>query len=483
MARKKKVTADSSQDLNLVLDSFTNVVKGLGVKGVDASKSTGVGAPRVLTDVELTYLYSGDGLASRIINLIPQDMVRNGWEVPADNDGKLYNAQQRLQVKTHLADAMRWSRLYGGSVVVMEFENGGSLTTPIEPYKSKAKLIRLRVYPRTRVVVDKQSLNTNMKSPYYGDYEKLLITNGRTGTQFSIHISRCLVFRGISAPDTQYRATSYEDGDFWGIPELQVIWDHLSSLGSNLQLAGLLVSEANVGKIKLKDFDLIMAENDTNALLRRLTNMAMAKGIINALVLGEGDEYTRDSINFAGLPEMIDRLFMVLSGISGIPVTKLFGRSAAGQNATGEEDSRNYYDDIESKQELDLLPNLIRLLQFIDGGMEKPIGEESLAIEFNPVWAPSELQYVEMKARQASADQIYLQAGVVSPEEVRRMRFSGGYAFEQALPENTIGDLPAVPPVVNSAQPALKENTGTPGRKRNEPKAGLAPLPNKTRKK
>lgn len=51
-----------------------------------------------------------------------------------------------------------------------------------------------------------------------------------------------------------------------------------------------------------------------------------------------------------------------LSGASRIPVTKLFGRSPAGMNATGESDLRNYYDYVDTLREAKLRPILEKLL-------------------------------------------------------------------------------------------------------------------------
>ena len=53
---------------------------------------------------------------------------------------------------------------------------------------------------------------------------------------------------------------------------------------------------------------------------------------------------------------------MDISGAAEIPVTKLFGRSPSGLNATGESDLQNYYDMIAEKQEAVLRPILNKVL-------------------------------------------------------------------------------------------------------------------------
>ncbi|MCG6197883.1 DUF1073 domain-containing protein, partial [Anoxybacillus sp. LAT_38] len=51
-----------------------------------------------------------------------------------------------------------------------------------------------------------------------------------------------------------------------------------------------------------------------------------------------------------------------IAGACQIPVTKLFGRSPAGMNATGESDMQNYYEVIQQQQESILGPVLDKLL-------------------------------------------------------------------------------------------------------------------------
>jgi len=58
-------------------------------------------------------------------------------------------------------------------------------------------------------------------------------------------------------------------------------------------------------------------------------------------------------------------MMMDLSGASRIPVTKLFGRSPAGLNSTGEGDLENYADFIEQECEAKLRPIFQKFLPFI----------------------------------------------------------------------------------------------------------------------
>lgn len=101
-----------------------------------------------------------------------------------------------------------------------------------------------------------------------------------------------------------------------------------------------------------------------------------------------------------------------LSGASRIPVTKLFGRSPAGMNATGESDLKNYYDYVDSLRESKLRPILERLLPVIlmstCGGVP-----EDMEVQFPPLWTPTAKEVSEIAKAKAETIVDVFQAGLI----------------------------------------------------------------------
>ena len=81
---------------------------------------------------------------------------------------------------------------------------------------------------------------------------------------------------------------------------------------------------------------------------------------------------------------MYESFMLDIAGACEIPVTRLFGRSPAGFNATGESDLTNYYDSIEEKQEAYLAPILDKLLPVIALSTWGMVPDD-LDYEFNPL--------------------------------------------------------------------------------------------------
>jgi phage-related protein (TIGR01555 family) len=92
-----------------------------------------------------------------------------------------------------------------------------------------------------------------------------------------------------------------------------------------------------------------------------------------------------------------------LSGSTGIPVTRLFGRSPSGLNATGENDLRNYYDLVEANQRNRLLSPMRRLVELI--ASYKKVANVP-PVTFNPLYQLSEEERANVDKTDAETAQI-----------------------------------------------------------------------------
>ena len=308
-------------------------------------------------------------------------------------------------------------------MIVLGINDGGKLEEPINAGRVKG-IDWLQVYPIPRITSTITSLVKDPKSPYFGDFEKLDI-QGITGAPFPVHRSRCLIFQGDPVPNTI--SSIGADYMYWGVSSLQSIWQQIKDLGAVSQSVANLMMEVIVGKYKLSNLVEMLSQNNTAALYTRMEIINASKSIINGVLLGEGEEYTRDTANLSGIPDVMDRFMMMLSAVSEIPMTRLFGRSPAGQNATGESDLTNYYDMVSSRQETQLQPQLQELVNLIN--LYTKVAKEPQVV-FNSLWEPTQTETQVMKKQQAETDKTYIDAGVLTAEEVRASRFENGYSYE-----------------------------------------------------
>jgi uncharacterized protein len=461
-------------------DGWVNLLSGLGMKQ-DKSRYNTFSPGLRLPAVVFSSLYARNGLGSRIVKVVAEDMTKAGFEVNGDGDGKLKKALEDLRWQYHIDIALRWTRLFGGALVVLDIADGGALDTPINFKGTKSpKINGMKVYAAPRVDLQQQDIVTDEKSPYF-DQVEIFRVKKRFGGEFKVHESRCLVFHGEASPDLIEDGLLVEDW-YWGQSVIQMVYDDLSALGTVLQGGQALAQEFSVAKYRLTNLAQIVSENDFAALNRRMESINACKSVLNAVLLGNGEEYSRDTLTMTGWDTMVDRFFMVLAGVTGIPVTRLFGRSAAGMNASGDGDLQTYYDMVKALQGLQLQPPLLRLCQYVNKSIGTPVKEEELGINFSPVWTPSEKELIGMRKTQAETDQIYINLGVLNNQDVAESRFIGGYSFETSLEELPELPAPPEPETPPPAKPTAPTNPPKAPAKTAKPATKAAPAPTKEEK-
>jgi len=398
-------------------DGWANALIGLGKRGIDKTESMVYGTAPEILDQELSEMYLGEGLGKRIIDLPAQDSVRAWISTPGDDEGIILKELERLGAKQAFRKALSWARLYRGSVIVM-VEKGGSKDLSKPMSRNVQGLEALRVYSAARIDLTTSDIVDDTRSKYFDEVEVFPIRM-RNGTPLRVHASRCLVFKGEEAPDETTIDFKYK---YWGNPVMRLIWDRLKNFSGIEKGISNLMLEFNIGKYTISNLAALLAQNTEdglNQLYNRMDIINASKSILNAVMLGEGEEYTRDAATVSGVDAIMDRYMVFLSAVSGIPVTRLWGRSPAGENATGESDMRQYYDDISAMQEVQVQPPLQNLVAII--GLYMNV--EEIKIVFNPLWQPTEAEMALIDKTNAETDQIYVNTGVLTPEEVHERRF------------------------------------------------------------
>ena len=116
---------------------------------------------------------------------------------------------------------------------------------------------------------------------------------------------------------------------------------------------------------------------------------------------------------------MVRCFLQVAAGAADIPVTRLLGQSPSGLSATGESDTRNYYDMIAARQDLDLRPQLERLdrLMLRSEGLDP----DGLTFAFRPLWQLDATSAAAIALQKAQATQIYAGLGLWPAEVTARL--------------------------------------------------------------
>lgn len=402
-------------------DGLQNVVTGMGTTQ-DKRAYTTWGTPRLLTRYELENMYEGSWLAKKIVNIPADDMTRE-WihfifdeaDETADGDDRgpqfqLEKAEKKFQVRAKVNEALRWARLYGGSVIVIGTKDE-DLSKPLNVEKlGKGSLRYLHVLDRWRVAPTGE-VDTELGSPNFGKPVRYLIAE----SSVTIHHSRLLKFHGEQVPYFVWTRNGR-----WHDSSLQHVMDSLMNNDTVSQGIATMLFEANVDVIRHPDLaDILTTQDGEERVTKRFQLAAMMKSFNRLLLLDKEEEYDKKQNSFANLDKIWTNFMVDVCGAADIPMTRLFGQSPAGLQSTGEGDLRNYYDMISSKQESDLRPQLEYLYEILT---RSELGHmpEDFRFDFNPLWQMSEKDRSTVEKTRAERDKIYFDMGVLSEGSIAR---------------------------------------------------------------
>ena len=434
-----------------------------------------------IPDYDLAEKYQYNGLFSKIIDRPAEEALKHGMEYnvsDADLREFLDDALDRLDWEEKAVTAIRWARLFGGSIIVMLLDDGGGLEEPVN-WQDVRSVEELRVYERAIVQPDPDTYRTG-KAEYFD-------VSSTYGGTFRVHRSRCLVFKNGSLPEYGAAQQYY----YWGLPEYIRIHKDLSRALKTHTNAANMIEKSVQPVYKQRGLQNMLAgPNGDEMELKRLQVLDASRGIMNTIAVDmEGEDYDFKTFQMTGAKEILESTCNLLSAVTCIPQTILFGRSPAGENATGESDLENYYNFVEGIQKRMLKKNIRTLIKAIvqagvyDGSIENP---GNIKPTFKPLWSLSETEKatVELTKAQraqvaAQTAQLYIDMQAIQPDEVRQaLSQDGNLNIEDILdnqPEDAQDDGWAAlrEGLRANDNPAL-EPTGQPGRQGGIMKSGAA---------
>lgn len=411
-----------------------------------------------VNDDQLTILYEGNGLFSKIIDAPAEEAVKHGFELKdlADQDIEAFysDALDELDWEESAITAVKWARLFGGSIIVMLINDGRGIDEPLD-WKNIRSIDDMRVYERAIIQPDYTSMfHYEHEDPFrtrgsrLGMPERFYVTS-RWGS-FCVHESRCLVFQNGVLPEN----TSNSIYQIWGVPEYFRLKRALRDAEVAHGTATKLLDRSVQAVYKMKNLaEELATEEGEDRVLRRLQTIDMARGLLNSITIdAEGEEYDFRQFSYSGVSEVIDTTCNFLSALTSIPQTILFGRSPAGMNATGESDLENWYNYVERLQKRMLRSNLRYLLAIIfQAGVNAGDIDEvpDIKVQFSPLWSMSDMEQADLDLKKVQIQQTragiavqYIQAEVLDPTEVRKkLADSEEFDIETMLDEYTDDEL------------------------------------------
>jgi len=403
-----------------ITDGFLQAFTGAGTSK-DRSTFTRQKTALLLQQRELENLYIGDGMARRIVDIPAEDMTRSGIELENLDDEELEEYIEsrfdELDAMRHFNDAVRWSRLHGGAVMVFGLNDGGTLDVPLNPEGIKSVEF-IRVYDRWQANIDTRVQDP--QSEYYGHPEMWSISPTTGGAPYKVHDSRLHMFDGDSLPDMLR-----QNNQGWGASVLQSGIDQLTRWGMGHQWANMLLERSQQAVHGIPNLTQILnAPGGEKNVQRRVDVVDMVRGILNTVVIDSAEAYNVTTQSMAGVPDVLDRFAEALAAVYGFPISKLMGRAPGGLNANGKGDADNWdarmkamwNDQLRKPQD-----RLVTYLMIAKNGEAPPykLCMKPLTILSDADQAAIDKTREEGKKIKAETSEIYANLSIITQEEIR----------------------------------------------------------------
>ena len=400
MSRRKK-------NRTAVNDAFGNPAARLGFGTFDLMQGTQYTATRMTQNYDLlTTLYRENWVVQNIVQLVPDDVVRKWYEVKTSISPEYIDKWTRAERKIHLRDKIRegiyWGRLYGGAAGIILIKGQDDLSKPLDlDMIAPDGFIGLMILDRWTGIYPSIGIVTDPADPDFGLPDYYTIRDEERGQMVAnVHHSRVIRFSGRELPWLEKVQETY-----WGESEIEAIYQDLVRHDNVLANMASLTFRANVTYMEADGLDQLLGTANTE-MQRRFWNVMAAQSMMESnfgtRVINKGDVMHQHQYTFAGLADVYDRMMMAVSGAARIPVTKLFGRSPAGMNATGESDEQNYYDYIDTIRDTTFRGIIERLLPVMALSTWGKIPDD-LDIDFAAMDTPTAAENADVVQKRTSA--------------------------------------------------------------------------------
>lgn len=419
-------------------DGWINVLTGMGVKGKDPDSGAGITLPHKFSEIDLEAIYRSDGMASRIVDLPAEDMTREGFEIIGDADGEIVNyIEQELDVMQKFEMAKRWQDVFGASIIVMTINDGGTFTDPLDMNNIK-EVEELNVYDRWRLSHTSIDVQSDPEEKNYGELEFVDVSpiRGGVNSRFKVHTSRILWFN-----NNIRTARSFMDNNRFGDSVYTKLWKQLYRLDKGYDSVGKILDDFITSIFSVAGLQSMIASGNEKLIRDRINLMDLTRRIMNSVIMDEKEQYQKHASSISSLPELMERLETQVAAVTGIPLTVLLGIPPKGFGGKEDPSTRKWYDSVASKQIKEFLKPLTYLTEIVQlssDGPTKGIELDEWSIEFNSLWQPTDEQVATQRKTTAESDAMYIDRGVLQPEEVRNSRFGGdNYSMETEINETS----------------------------------------------
>jgi uncharacterized protein len=414
-----------------IRDRLVNLMTGQGT--TNDARTYSFHVLNRVTPQQIEASYRSSWLMRNAVDIPAYDMTRawRDWQAKPAQIEAIEAEERRLQVREKVRRALILGRLGGGALVM------GVGSSPTAPLGSVATGALAYLHVMSRHQLTSGPIIRDPYSPLFGEPEYFEIRGGALNAK--IHPSRVIAFKGRQVPEI---GDAHTDDWYWGDPEAQAIQDAVDHAEAAQAGFASLISKARLDIIKMPG---LMANAATaeyeQRFMERMRLAGLGSSTHQALVIDGEEDWQQRQVNWGGMPEIIRTYLSIVAGATGIPATRLLGKSPDGMNATGEGDERNYHAMVSGRQENELRP----LLERLDAVMLASLGitDTDVGFAFAPLSVLSEKERADIGKIKAETTQIYANSGLL-PDRAMSKAVQNQLIEDEAYPglDGALAEIP-----------------------------------------
>lgn len=383
---------------------------------------------------QIEEFYHSNGLAKRIVDVIPEEMVSPGFQLNGVSDNTKFQSEwDGLKLEPQITDALCWARLYGGSYILAMVNDGRMLTSAAKRGKPLESIV---VYDYDSVSVAEEEKNP--RSPRFGKPKMYTVKPLNGGSDFNVHYTRMHYIDGERVTNKVRKLNKGAGGTVLNKSMIEAILDYDYSE----YLATQLLKRKQQGVWKAKGLALICDDREGEYAARlRMAQVDANSGVGNTIGIDADDEeYTVINSDISGIPEFLSAKMDRIVALSGIHEIVLKNKNTGGVSASQNTALQTFYKLVERKRNDDYKPLLEFLLQFI-------VTEEDFSVEFEPLSLPTDSEKADIFKKNAEAVQGLVTDQVIDANEARdtlsamvpELKLKGNAPEQKQLPDRTSG--------------------------------------------
>jgi len=368
-------------------DGWDQLLSGLG-GAKDKSQNLRYEAPR-FDKQTVTDMLANEGILNSIVDITVQQLMAIDFEFVGDVDGKFYNLMRDLGLRQELRKCIYDYLTIGEAYLFFD-----------------APLKIIRHLPNGTVTPVQDSKDNDIYSKTFGQFKEYKLN---------------------SVQDTEpIPGTNILYWNVQGKSLAEKCMQPVINLLVGYQIIVHLQQESVVGRFTIPELGkMLLDDKGVSQVMMRLMAADRGKGVINSILLGKEETFTRDQIAFQNWDAILLKQQEHIAAVSRIPISNIFSINQSGLNASGRGDVENFQDYILTTWQNLLDMPILKLAKAFNSKITDvaPQYEWMDRIEINQ----------KVRKLQAETDKLYFDMGVLSGKDIEENRFINGYSFETVL--------------------------------------------------